>query len=565
MSAKQAIASTENSQQVSATRKKSLGAYYTPSNLSRILCQWAIRSSNDSILEPSFGGCNFLDEIALRLKEIGAADPLANVHGCDIDTHAFEKLKALPYSYPDSNFLHEDFLSLSTENFCSEQATAVIGNPPYIGHAQINEKQKGTISAWKAKFKTIVDARSSLWVYFILHSLEFIKPGGRIALVLPGSFLSADYSKKLHTALKSAFEKLLVISLSERIFLDEGAEERTVILLARGFNKSKKAAGDMRFHHAIRVTDISQALRTWNDNSSALEPFIDFGAGSFVTRDTINLFAATRNIFPCVTLGTIASINIGIVTGDTKFFIRTQTEWTKSGIDKKYLKFVVPKIKSIQGIHLTPEQASNLVKADERCLLLNTKSKKLSAEVLLYLSSYPEDLKQKATYTKRAVWHQPDDEKIPDGFMSFLTHYGPRLVINSSKANCTNSVHRVFFNACITETQKKTVAISILSSFTQLHAEIIGRPCGSGALKLEPKDAMALAIILPTQPNPLVVDKTFEQIQFLLSANIPDEKEIRKLADSFLKNTLNKNTHWELDIFDEALNSARNHRKGELK
>ena len=41
--------------------RKELGAYYTPSALSQVMSDWAIRKPTDKILEPSFGGCGFLE------------------------------------------------------------------------------------------------------------------------------------------------------------------------------------------------------------------------------------------------------------------------------------------------------------------------------------------------------------------------------------------------------------------------------------------------------------------------------------------------------------------------
>ncbi|MGA1841890.1 MAG: hypothetical protein ACMUIU_14825 [bacterium] len=55
--------------------KKKIGAFYTPSEASLILCGWAIRSSEDRILEPSFGGCDFLEQAKFRLELLGAKTP----------------------------------------------------------------------------------------------------------------------------------------------------------------------------------------------------------------------------------------------------------------------------------------------------------------------------------------------------------------------------------------------------------------------------------------------------------------------------------------------------------
>ncbi len=58
------------------TAKKRHGVFYTPDPASRLLTKWAIRSAADRVLEPSFGGCGFLQAAKDRLTalEVGAPE-----------------------------------------------------------------------------------------------------------------------------------------------------------------------------------------------------------------------------------------------------------------------------------------------------------------------------------------------------------------------------------------------------------------------------------------------------------------------------------------------------------
>ncbi|EFG8200284.1 N-6 DNA methylase, partial [Escherichia coli] len=69
--------------------RRQLGAYYTPERLSDMLAFWAIRSSADQVLEPSFGGCGFLQSAVKALKDCGSRNPKNSIFGCDIDAVAF--------------------------------------------------------------------------------------------------------------------------------------------------------------------------------------------------------------------------------------------------------------------------------------------------------------------------------------------------------------------------------------------------------------------------------------------------------------------------------------------
>lgn len=72
----------------SISYRRKLGSYYTPSNVADVLCTWAIRNPDDKILEPSFGGCEFITSAHKRLSSLGCIDPLKNIIGADIDSAA---------------------------------------------------------------------------------------------------------------------------------------------------------------------------------------------------------------------------------------------------------------------------------------------------------------------------------------------------------------------------------------------------------------------------------------------------------------------------------------------
>ena len=51
--------------------EKLRGGYYTPTAISKFITDWAIRSLNDTVLEPSCGDGSFLSAAKLRMKELG--------------------------------------------------------------------------------------------------------------------------------------------------------------------------------------------------------------------------------------------------------------------------------------------------------------------------------------------------------------------------------------------------------------------------------------------------------------------------------------------------------------
>src|SRR5512138_1462514 len=62
---------------------KRTGAFYTSEAVATFLADWAIRSPNDEVLDPSFGGGVFLEAAARVLKKRGGR--AAQVFGVEFD------------------------------------------------------------------------------------------------------------------------------------------------------------------------------------------------------------------------------------------------------------------------------------------------------------------------------------------------------------------------------------------------------------------------------------------------------------------------------------------------
>jgi adenine-specific DNA-methyltransferase len=105
--------------QPSPENQRLLGVYYTPRALSDVVCGWAVRTAQDMILEPSFGGCVFLRAVSEALAAKGTKKPERHVYGCDVDKTAFFHLAAsFPCGFPEENFRKGNFLNGMQKGSC---------------------------------------------------------------------------------------------------------------------------------------------------------------------------------------------------------------------------------------------------------------------------------------------------------------------------------------------------------------------------------------------------------------------------------------------------------------
>jgi hypothetical protein len=119
-----------------------------------------------------------------------------------------------------------------------------------------------------------------------------------------------------------------------------------------------------------------------------------------------------------------------------------------------------------------------------------------------------------------------------------MQNYGPKIVLNRLKITSTNTIHRIFFKPGTSKYMQKLIAISMLTTFSQLSAEIEGRSYGSGVLKHEPSEAKKIKIYVPDSNERKEITKVFNLIDKYLRKG--DSKSAHKTADAFIFNGLEK-------------------------
>lgn len=514
----------EESKVDSRARRKALGAYYTPDSLSAVVAKWAITRPDDTVLEPGFGGCGFLVAAKQRLDELGQENPLAYIHGCDVDEEAFKHLKLIFGAKPSAqHFPHIDFLlTESGKTWGGQKFRVALGNPPYVAYQALSQRQ-----AYQALMKRSgwsgLSARASLWAYFVLHVLSFLEKGGRVAWVLPGSLLRANYSKFIKEVFATRFSRAALFHVHERLFSPAGAAEETVVLCADGFDSNENTGGALQEYFVERVQELEPALETWNTSDQPIALTVVANANSLTQS-----FADSET----TALKALLSARIGLVTGDNKFFLFSESRAREENISLETLQPVLAKGSMAPGLNFGLKELRAARKAGTACYLLSSPALPAEdAQVSRYLESYPlERIENVSTFKKRARWHEPEDHNVPDAFWPVMRDLGPKLILNSKRWHCTNTLHRIFFKDHVTKLQQQFIAVSLLSTYAQLCAELCGRSYGSGVLKHEPRDVESIRIPWSTsfEREPLVscfnaIDKALREGRHVDATRLADD------------------------------------------
>lgn len=190
----------------------------------------------------------------------------------------------------------------------------------------------------------------------------------------------------------------------------------------------------------------------------------------------------------CTTLGEVADVGIGYVTGANDFFHLKPTAAESHGIPSRFLRPTVRNGKLLRGSAVTPAMVEDWRRRDDPMLLLRLRrGDALPASVRRYLDS-PHGREARKSYKcrMRSPWYVVPDVVVPDAFLSYMSGQSPSLVANQAGCVCTNSVHAVVLSGGMTQDE---IQRSWEHPLTALSCEIEGHPLGGGMLKIEPREA----------------------------------------------------------------------------
>ncbi len=395
----------------------------------------------------------------------------------------------------------------------------MVGNPPYISHHNCSAEQKAMARSISAASQYGVARTASLWAYFVVHSLSFLKIGGRLGFVLPVAFISSDYAAHIRRVVCQRFSRVVVIALRSRVFA--GTDERCVIVAASDFGGVP--AGDIELHDADTVDELRDIL-----NRISANPFVTGAA-----RKRPACFVDLESNAYCRRLGDLARLRIGLVTGANAYFVVGHETAKRFELLTDVVP-IVTKLRAADGLAFgIREHREHLLKGDKCLLVLPSDGMRISASpVRRYLARIPRALRRhNRTFRKRDPWYIAGDDLVPDAFLSYMHQDGPRYAINTLRANCTNAIHRVYFRDHVFKSTHKLVAVSLLSSFSELAAEYEGRTYGGGVLKHELREAARISVLIPPVRSRRI-DDAFHFLSGLRRCG--NVTEARAFADRFL-------------------------------
>jgi adenine-specific DNA methylase len=487
-------------------KDKLRGGYYTSPDVAAWLCAWAICTRNDQVLEPSCGDGVFLEAAARRLGELGARDPAIskNLIGKEIipaeaDRARARLEKALGFRAKAVVETTDFFGWWQKGN--RQLFDAVVGNPPFIRYQSFPEPHRSRAMAIMAELGLSPNRLTNIWVPFVVTAAVSLKPGGRLALVLPAELLQVTYAAQLRSFLTDRFTRIDIIACNELFF--EKAQQEVVLLLADGALEvtsevntcrvaltEARTLGEITSRTPSALLADAQPKTIRHDNEKWLKYFL--------TEREISFMRAMRESDTATTLVTHASVDVGVVTGKNEFFVLNGDQVNKLGLDG-YTTPLVSRSAHLKGAKIGKADWKALSIAGDRVHLLNLgsiKGAKLPSALARYIQTGEENaIHEGYKCSIRNPWYAVPSVWIPDGFLFRQIYDFPRIVLNQTEATSTDTIHRL---TCKTAKPERVIA-NTYTWLTAASAEIEGRSYGGGVLELEPTEAERL--LMPAKLN----------------------------------------------------------------
>jgi len=239
-----------------------LGQFYTPPAIAELITKWCIRSPDDEILDPAVGSGTFLVKAYSRLKSLKFIENprrsdrvihreiISQLYAIDIDSFPAHltsmnlAMRDVREPVSEINVINEDFFKVEpTQTILSGYKVrtpkgevgreisiplvdVVVANPPYTRWTEIPDNTKENIRSklsnllrgYNLTARVQQGVEPGIFIHFIMHAWGFLKPGGRLGMIISDSWLQTDYGVDFGRYLLENWKVKAIIDISARVF-----------------------------------------------------------------------------------------------------------------------------------------------------------------------------------------------------------------------------------------------------------------------------------------------------------------------------------------------------------
>ena len=462
------------------------GGYYTPKIIADFLVAWAIQKSDDIVLEPSCGDGVFLSSAQSRLTALhnGLEIDFTQITGIEIDNIEANKAKT-----NGVHVINRDFFTVCREELFNKRTyDVIVGNPPFIRYQNVDTEIRDAAFSLMRECGFKPNKLTNMWVPFLLLSAKLLGHNGRLGMVIPAELFQVNYAAEAREFLSGFFTSVTIITFRELVFDD--IQQEVVLLMAE---KNGVEAG-------IRVIELDNLTSLSSLNLDELSTIsikeLDHSTEKWVkyylNSEELDLVRKLEHSNLLTPTTELFEVNVGIVSGENKFFVIPQDIVKKFGLSHSVLP-IIGRADQTSGISLTHEDMQNLIDEGKSVFLFHpSDSTPLDSGSQSYIQ-YGEENGYSKNYKCRIrdKWYVVPLSWKPEAFLIRQANLYSRIILNQAESFVTDTLHKIRFKSGI---NPKHVTAAFLNTYTLAQCEMVGRSYGGGVLTFEPSEIRMLKI-----------------------------------------------------------------------
>jgi adenine-specific DNA-methyltransferase len=461
---------------------------YTPPRVAAALSRWAVRSAREVVVDPACGAGVFLAAVRARLVDLGAGQP--QCIGVDIDAATAAQAGAVC----------ADFFGWVGS---AQQVDAVVGNPPFIRSHLFPEDSRALAFAAMRRMGLCPSRLMSTWAPFLALGCGLVKPGGRLAMVVPEELLAVGYADELRQFLLRHFHRVTVCFPPGSIF--PAVQQAVVLLLCEREQSGATGLFTAEFSALEEgLTEPSPPSLPWTWNGKWTHLFL-----SPRERSEIEALRAELAWQPFSAYG---RVEVGVVTGDNDYFLLDRPAAARFA--RRHLVPILAAARDLRGIRFGAGDFARLLAENRPAFLLHVAEPldELSEAERAYVDSgQRQGVAERYKCRIRRPWYAVPGVRACHAVLLRQAGEMPRLVHLAKRCTTTDTLHRVTWRR---PRDGKRHTAGFMNSWTLLAAELTGRSYGGGVLELMPGEANRLPL-----PPPLpALDAVFDEADTLVRA-----------------------------------------------
>ena len=458
-----------------SSEQKLRGAYYTPLPLAKKMVQMFLKEDNiKNVLEPSCGDGVFLD----ALISYGYLDCLEEIMAIEIEKRTTDVLKERVKEFAKIKVKNQDFFDFYERNK-DNKYDLILGNPPYIRYQYLTENQRELMSEILTSQGMKSNKLINTWVGFMVSCVKMLSDNGRIAFVIPAEILQVVYAEDLRLFLANTLSKITLITFEELVFPD--IEQEIVVFVGEKGEEEK----------GIRIIELNNLdeLEKFDISSNGFQKLqhVHEKWTKYFTSDQENkMVSEIRLDERFQKLSEVALINVGITTGNNKYFSVKQEVVEQYGF-QDVVRPLIGRSAHAHSVYFRRNDWIENVDAGKAAYLIDfpeTPYEEYPDKHKEYIKLGEKNGENKGYKCSiRERWYRIPSVWVPDAFFLRRNNLYPKFVLNCCEAVSTDTMHRIKFKDGI---EPERILLSYYNSISFAFTELCGRSYGGGVLEILP-------------------------------------------------------------------------------